>query len=290
MTTRRLASILLCLLQASCASRNVEHANIAGRDVAVWLPKGAARATGYPSIVFSHGFSGCNTQSIFLMEALAGAGYLVLAPNHQDARCGSAVRRGMELPSESFSKGRNWSDQTYRDRAADMEALLDAVLREKTFRNVPIDAQRIGLAGHSLGGYTVLGLAGGWPAWRDPRVKAVLALSPFCAPLIEKGDLARMNVPVMYQGGTLDLGITPTVRRSQGAYDLSRAPKYYMELIGAGHFAWTNLNRQFQQTIDDYSVAFFDRYLKPPGDPDRLASLLQKPYPHQVSDIRSKLR
>jgi predicted dienelactone hydrolase len=129
------------------------------RVTELWLPKGVAPAAGYPLIVFSHGFSGCNTQSIFLMNALASAGYLVLAPNHQDARCGSVVRHGMV----------RWSDQTHRDRAADMEAVLDAMLREKTFRNVPINAQRIGQAGHSLGGYTVLGLAGGRPVWRCRR-------------------------------------------------------------------------------------------------------------------------
>jgi hypothetical protein len=55
--------------------------------------------------------------------------------------------------------------------------------------------------------------------------------------------------------------------------------------VGAGHFAWTNLNRQFQQVIDEYSVAFFNRYLKQQGPPDRLADLLRKPYPRQVTAV-----
>src|SRR5579872_3176388 len=66
------------------AESNTLHVTIAGRDVAVWKPEGAAPASGYPLILFSHGYTGCNTQSVFLMRALAHAGYLVLAPNHKD--------------------------------------------------------------------------------------------------------------------------------------------------------------------------------------------------------------
>ena len=39
------------------------------------------------TLVFSHGFHGCATQSTFLMQAFADAGYIVFAPNHRDATC-----------------------------------------------------------------------------------------------------------------------------------------------------------------------------------------------------------
>ncbi|HET7872721.1 MAG TPA: hypothetical protein VFL42_09435, partial [Terriglobales bacterium] len=155
------------------------------------------------------------------------------------------------------------------------EALLDAMLKEKTFAGVTVDAARIGIAGHSLGGYTALGLGGGWHAWKDQRIKAVLALSPHCSPFVNKGDLGRMNVPVMYQGGTRDMGETPVVRRPDGAYDKTSAPKYYVEFEAAGHFAWTNLNKYYQEPISSYSLAFFDRYLK--GESGRLAELMASP-------------
>ena len=32
----------------------------------------------------------------------------------------------------------------------------------------------------------------------------------------------------MYQGGTLDVGITPWIRRGGGVYDASPAPKYFI--------------------------------------------------------------
>jgi hypothetical protein len=118
------------------------------------------------------------------------------------------------------------------------------------------------------------------------------ANTPWPAPKIESflEDRSHLDVPVMYQGGTLDIGITPTVRRLGGAYDLTSSPKYYLELAGGGHFAWTNLNKSYQPTIDDYALAFFDRYLKGATDPDPLAHLLEQPWPRDVSDLRYALQ
>jgi predicted dienelactone hydrolase len=286
--TARFAALFLAGSFSVCRAQQPQHITISGRDVAVWKPTAAAPASGYPLIVFSHGFTGCNTQTKFLMEALAEAGYLVLAPNHKDAGCGggryifgSATRK----PEVPFREAGKWSDQTYRDRREDMEAVLNAALSHSEFDGVRLDAGRVGVAGHSLGGYTVLGLAGGWPSWKDPRVKAVLALSPYSAPYLSQEQLGNLNIPVMYQGGTRDSGITPMVKRNGGACDQSVKPKYYIELDGAGHFAWTNLNRMYVSSIDAYSVAFFDAYLK--GRKGDLAKLLNGGRPKDVSDLRS---
>ena len=289
-----LAAFALRQFLASVGRTNgvVIETHIAGRQVAMWKPSGAAPPEGYPIILFSHGFTGCGTQSVFLTDALAQAGYLVLAPDHRDAACGPGhegklFEKLSTMRSEQpFHRPEAWSEATYRSRGDDLEAILDAILKNKTFQGIPLDAQRIGVAGHSLGGYTVLALAGAWPSWKDRRIKAVLALSPYCSPFIIKGNLGHLDVPVMYQGGTLDIGITPYVRRAGGAYDLTSSPKFYLELAGAGHFAWTNLNKSYQSLIDKYAVAFFDRYLKTPPRVDTLTHLLDRPWPHDVSDLR----
>ncbi len=270
---------------------------IQGRKVAIWKPVGVPPPDGYPVILFSHGFTSCDTQSSFLTAALAQAGYFVLAADHHDAVCGggpdseqSFLSRLAHTRSEQpFHKPEAWSDATYRNRRDDLEAILDTILKEKSFQGIPIDSTRIGLAGHSLGGYTVLAMAGAWPSWKDGRVKAVLALSPYCAPFITKGDLGHLDVPVMYQGGTLDLGITPDVRRKGGAYDLTSTPKYFVELRGAGHLAWTDINKLYHARINEYSVAFFDRYLKGTSTTDALAGLLQPPWPKLVRKIQYAL-
>jgi predicted dienelactone hydrolase len=156
--------LFACLLASwpLLAADHALHISIGGRDVAVWKPAGAAPDGGSALVVFSHGFGGCNTQSVFLMEALANTGYLVVAPNHGDASCGSAhhARSAGWRPEEPFQKAAEWSDSTYKDRRADIESVLGAVLSEKSFQGVRVDANRVGIAGHSLGGYTALGVAG----------------------------------------------------------------------------------------------------------------------------------
>jgi len=286
---------VVCLATAVVCLFAETHVEIGGRDVAVWKPEAAAPARGYPVILFSHGFAGCNTQSKFLMEALAGAGYLVVAPNHADAHC-SPAREGWRMwrylnfrPEKPFNKPEEWTDATFRGRHEDVRTTLDAVLGGHWFRGVPVDVTRAGMAGHSLGGYTALGDAGAWPSWADSRIKAVLVMSPYAAPYLARGDLAGMHVPVMYQGGTLDWGVTPLVRKPGGAYDLSASPKYYVELSRAGHLAWTNFVPMFHNTIDDYAIAFFDRYVKGTTG-DALNALVRQPWPAHVSELRVAVR
>ena len=293
MNRLRLQIAIIFLLSVSSvfgadnATHITAHITIDGRDVAVWKPSGTAPENGYPLIVFSHGFGGCNTQTTFLMEALAHAGYMVLAPNHADARCGSArgTQTDTRRPEEPFQKPEQWSDATYRSRRDDIEAVLNWVLGAKRFEGVLINRRQIGIAGHSLGGYTALGLAGAWPSWRDQRIKAVLALSAFCTPYTAKGDLKHLGVAVMYQGGTRDFGVTPTIKRFSGAYDQSSSPKYYVEFEGAGHFAWTDLNPSFQSIINQYSIAFFDQYLRVHNS-HPLKPLLQERGPPGISYLK----
>src|SRR6266849_2042229 len=196
-----------------------QRLHIAGLDVAAWLPSRDTPGP-WPIIIFSHGFHGCNTQSIFLMEGLAGAGYAVFAPKHRDAACGN-IGVWFTRPEAPFRDPRNWTDATFADRAEDIER-----------------------------------------RWKDARVKAVLALSPYAAPFIWRKTLAGIGAPVMYQGGTRDYGITPFVNKGEGAYDQTPAPKYFVDFDDAGHFAWTNLRGTYHAAIVDYSVAFLDRYLK----------------------------
>jgi predicted dienelactone hydrolase len=237
----------------------------------------------FPLIVFSHGFGGCGTQSIFLMEALARAGYIVVAPDHKDARCkvDKAQRTGglIERGEEPFRQPAKWSAATYKDRGDDIRRVLDELAKD-TQMGPHIDWSRVGACGHSLGGYTIMGLAGGWSSWRDDRIKAALLLSPYVAPFLTKGTLGSVRIPVMYQGGTRDFGITPTLKKKGGAYDSSNAPKFFEELEAAGHFDWTNkicfpygsvqacnLESPMARTIDEYGIAFFDHYLKGKNEP-----------------------
>jgi predicted dienelactone hydrolase len=196
------------------------------------------------------------------MQALAGDGYAVFAPNHRDADCGK-LESWLPRPEVPFSNPENWSDETYADRAQDLKNLLNALQGDPRFGAPPFDWQHVGLVGHSLGGYTVLELAGGWPHWKDRRVKAVLALSPYAAPFAVQHTLNQIDVPVMYLGGSRDTAITPSLERREGAYEQTPAPKYLVVIDGAGHLAWVDNRATAKHPLTvDYSRAFFDRYFK----------------------------
>lgn len=266
------ALLLFAVLTAQAEER---PASIAGLAVAVWSPD-ASRPTAPPAsaklplVIFSHGFHGCATQSRFLMQALAGDGYLIVAPNHRDAACDGGASRFLDPPQAPLLHPEEWSGDTYRDRATDIRRLVAALRADPQWTN-RIDWRRgVALAGHSLGGYTVLGLAGAWPNWRlQPGVSAVLALSPYAQPFVVRHDLSGLSAPVMYQGGTLDFGITPAVARPDGAYARSPAPKYFVEFQGAGHLAWADFGRStLHEPITTYALAFLDHYVKgAPADP-----------------------
>lgn len=247
---------------------------INGLDVALWKPTTPGR---HPLVLFSHGFNGCNTQSTFLTEALAANGYFVAAPNHADAKCGGA---GIARPDERFGAPESWTEKTYINRRDDMRAVLDGL--KGTEWSSAIDWENIALAGHSLGGYTVLALAGGWPSWQMSRVRAVLAMSPYCTPFTAQQTLGGVNVPVMYQGGTRDIGITPSVKKPGGCYDQTPGPAMFVEFDGAGHFAWADAVPSQHKNIIYYGLAFLNEYVK--GIPS--SDLRQKVA--GVSDLRSK--
>jgi predicted dienelactone hydrolase len=230
----------------------------------------AAAAPGrHPLLLFSHGYLGAADQSIFVTEHLARMGYLVAAVEHGDAR----GREGLSGAGE-FARPQTWTDATHADRRQDLLATLDHLIAEHgtiaSFLYSHVDVERIGAIGHSLGGYSVLGLGGARPAWRDRRVRAVVALSPYVAPLLLRDPVNPAEVPVMLQGGTLDIGITPDL---PALYARLVAPKYLLVLRGGHHLGWTDLaslgvdSRAAVRSgnphwIVAYATAFFDQHLR----------------------------
>jgi len=272
-----------------------------GRKVAVWYPAASAEQASAPSrsksgfrssvasdaapaacprvplVLFSHGLGGCALQSTFVTEELARHGYVVAAPDHADAACAigtDELNFGNVRTDKSLLDPQSWNDRSEIDRLNDLRAVIQLVANDPQLARIA-DTSRIGAVGHSLGGYTVIGMAGGWPAWKTPEVKAVLAFSPYVAPFIAQGTLARLQVPVMYQGATLDWGMTPSLEGPNGAYAMTAPPKFYAKLNGGTHFEWTNLLCADQPNvvaclkakpnadlIDRYAIEFLDRYLK----------------------------
>jgi predicted dienelactone hydrolase len=250
--------LALASLLAAPAGAQDRTITLAGRTVAVWEGKGTGTGPA-PILFFSHGFGACETSSNFLKTTLAARGYWVFAPRHADARCGAY--RGTP-PVVPFRLPAEWSDATYVNRANDLLAIHGALQASAAYAK-RLDFSRVGYVGHSLGGYTVVGLSGGWRAWgTPPGLRAVLALSPYIEPFVEHRTMAGLSVPIMFQGGTADNGVTPFVTRRGGAYDSAPAPKYLVVFRGATHAAWGDRRTQSHDDIIAYSTAFLDRYVR----------------------------
>ncbi len=99
----------------------------------------------WPLILLSHGTGGSAMQMAWLGTALARAGFIAAAVNHPG-------NNALEpYTAEGFL--------LWWERATDLSEVLDGMLADPEF-GPKIDSSRIGAAGFSIGGYTVLALGG----------------------------------------------------------------------------------------------------------------------------------
>lgn len=109
------------------------------------VPHAPVAAGRHPLIVMSHGTGGSAGSLDWIASALAEQGYIVVGVNHPG-------NNALEpLTAEGFL--------LWWERATDLSEALDAVLADPQFAS-HVDQDRIGALGFSLGGYTVLELAG----------------------------------------------------------------------------------------------------------------------------------
>lgn len=100
----------------------------------------------YPLIILSHGTGGASTHLAWLAEHLASNGYIVAAVDHH----GNTAMEDKYYPHGFL---------LWWERPKDLTFLLDKLLLDTKFSS-SIDKEIIGAAGFSLGGYSVLALAG----------------------------------------------------------------------------------------------------------------------------------
>jgi predicted dienelactone hydrolase len=105
----------------------------------------APKAKGWPLVLLSHGTGGSAMQMAWLGTALARAGFIAVAVDHPGNNSDG------KLTAEGFA--------LWWERATDLSQVLDGMLADPEFGK-KIDQDRIGAAGFSIGGYTVLELAG----------------------------------------------------------------------------------------------------------------------------------
>ena len=173
----------------------------------------------WPLVLFSHGFGGIRFQSFFLTEHLASHGFVVAAPDHP----------GNTLTDVAFGGGD--ATQSSIDRPLDMLFVLDQMLGG----SIPVDAQRIGVTGHSFGAWTALEVAR-----RDTRFRAVFPMAPGFRNGSTPDFVADIGRPLAIFGGSVD-HTCPFDANQRAPYDLAQTPKFLVEIMGAGHLDFSDL-------------------------------------------------
>jgi predicted dienelactone hydrolase len=237
----------------------------------------------FPVIVWSHGYGGSNQSYEPLVSYWVSNGFVVIRPSHADKgaladlmrdtirdayqqRPDDRTRRQQQRPQPQPQSAQGqppapppfrpnpmeaiWEKERepqWRDRAADVILVLDQLsdltnrfpeLREK------VDATKIGVGGHSYGALTAM-MVGGVGMTADPRVKALLLMSP-PGPAANRGltqqSFLSLRLPVMFMTGTRDRGATETEDAAwrKQAFEFAQAGAKYLSVIeGATHTTFT---------------------------------------------------
>lgn len=253
-----------------------------------------------PVIIFSHGLGGSIEAAPYLGDALASEGYMTFFIQHpgSDREIWRGLRDAGEVTKALRQSIRNPNHAI--DRYKDLTFVINELIAAHGDRESPLfrklDLRRIGMAGHSYGARSVMMAAGeqtpfGGPVFKDPRVRAAIALSPDIPDkYIGKSDeeiatlYTDIEIPIFHITGTEDGhpfhdGFDP-VTRTLPYKNIKTPHQYLLVLDGAEHSTFGGSVRKgkvtdagYQQTVAEAAVMFFNAYLM--GDTIALSDLRQ---------------
>jgi len=193
-------------------------------------PEAAIIQEQYPLIVISHGNGGSHLLYRTISTHLVKNGYIVASVEHHgNNRNNNALENTIE---------------NLINRPRHISLTIDALLSEIGFNN-NIAQYKIGVIGHSMGGYTALALAGGVPWTRegqkvevsaDSRVKAIVLLAPGTGWFLDSLD--KVTVPIFMLTAEHD-HITPAWNAEVVLKSITdKSLVTFREIKNAGHFSF----------------------------------------------------
>lgn len=217
-----------------------------------------------PVIVISHGLGSDRHDFRELAQHLASYGLAVALPDHpgSNAQQRLAFLTGLE---REFIR-----PEEFIERPRDITTLLNELTRlsqsDPRFQG-KINPNQAGAIGHSIGGQTVLSLAGANLNWaqiqqecqgelaalsiavpvqcsamsltptvtnlRDERIKGVIALNPIQRILLGQASLAQITIPVLVVAGSDDV-VTPAVLEQIEPFTWLNTPAKYLAVMQKG--------------------------------------------------------
>ncbi|MGX5478961.1 alpha/beta hydrolase family protein [Bacillus thuringiensis] len=241
----------------------------------------------YPILLFSHGFNGFRNQNTFQVEELASQGYIVLSIDHTFDAAATVFPGGrtayvqpINLTDEGDSHIKLWEE--------DVSFVLNQIEKlnendETGFFTGRLDTSRIGMFGHSYGGATAAQILA-----KDSRVKAAINMD---------GTLYGEILP---ESGIGKPFLLMNAEDPDEADPFEVRERYGRGLAGGGmsmviphtdHTSFTDLHlfspllqspgenpKEVHRIINEFSLAFFDQYVKQKDDGSTLKRLITQ-YP-----------
>ncbi|MEA5501095.1 alpha/beta hydrolase [Limnoraphis robusta Tam1] len=225
----------------------------------------AATQQSTPVIVISHGLASDRSRFEDLARHLASYGFAVAVPQHPGSDYETLQKLLAGEATDIFEVNQ------FIDRPRDISYLLNHLERlNKKQLNNQLNLEKVGVWGHSFGGYTALALAGATidfeklqanctpenkivnPSmflqcralelpqaeyqFRDPRVKAVVVLNPVNSGLLGELGLSKISIPVMMGASSADLLAPAVLEQIQSFTWLTTSNRYLVIKRGDSHF------------------------------------------------------
>ncbi len=263
-----------------------------------------AEGRNFPLVVFSHGGGGNWDSYVYQVQHLASHGYVVICVEHVYSNNGR-VKYYMSWRGG----GMRYTEALYRtthdpkamlERPKDVSFAIDqAVLWNKDYKELAgkINANKIGVMGHSYGAYTTLAICGAQPIldylepmvspgtglagdYSDPRVTFGLAMSPQPpgGTYFGQESYLTINRPLVGISGskdtwkTFDDKVMLAKNRWQFWELLPNGDKYFLWLENADHFSFADNPKTWlfpsksrpdvQRISKAMMVLFCDHFLK----------------------------
>lgn len=192
----------------------------------------------FPLVIYSHGSGGLRYIASFFTELLASHGFVVAAVDHVGNTAVELVT-GAETDREAVALNRV---QDVQFLITEMLGVSDAV--DGLFAGT-IDADKVGVTGHSFGGFTAFAAVGGFSndlgaVEGDDRVDAIVAMAP-ASGINSADELEAVDVPTLLVSGTKDV-TTPIDPDTEAAWDaITGRPLWRVDITDGGHQSFTDV-------------------------------------------------
>lgn len=237
----------------------------------------------FPVVLLSHGLGGSREGFGYLGDSWSKSGYIVVVMQHSGSD--SAVwfeRNRGETPIQAAARA--ITPQNAHDRYDDVRFVLDELQHRHQCNNEDekeklaghIDLERIGIAGHSFGSFTVFATIGRAPFSPEPRIKAAIAMSPNTPRgLNPKFAHRNIKIPILHLTGTqdtspIDKTFQPNERRIP--FDSIQNTEEYLviwndanHMVFSGHprpLGITATEKTLQPHIAEITLHFLNAYLR----------------------------